>query len=230
MDEFPTLPRWKPQRRHLRAAIGPRIILVDYPAVAEVKLAALRAAYPASSTRGSEVAPSGFRGLPQRARAGARMLCSPFETLREHFPAAAPGGNGRRSGERPAMRRCARAARATCRSRIGFHEYLQWHADGQLQAAATSRADRGCRSASISTLAVGVDPGGADAWIGQGDMLHRALGRRAARPVQSGRPGLGSDRIQSAWTCRRQTSSRSGRCCARRCATPAHSASTMCWG
>ena len=56
--------------------------------------------------------------------------------------------------------------------RLRFHVWLQWLADSQLRAAADA-------SPLISDLAVGVDPGGADAWIDQ-DLL--ALDARVGAP------------------------------------------------
>jgi 4-alpha-glucanotransferase len=73
-----------------------------------------------------------------------------------------------RHPERPAVQRFAREHA----DRVRFHSWLQWVADGQLRGATAA-----CPL--ISDLAVGVDPGGAEAWIDQ-DML--ALDARIGAP------------------------------------------------
>jgi 4-alpha-glucanotransferase len=45
-----------------------------------------------------------------------------------------------------------------------FHSWLQWHCDEQLAAAQRAARDAGMRHGIIHDLAVGVHPGGADAW------------------------------------------------------------------
>jgi len=50
----------------------------------------------------------------------------------------------------------------------GFHAWLQWHADQQLAAAQQAARAAGMAHGIIHDLAVGVHPGGADAWAMQG--------------------------------------------------------------
>lgn len=58
-------------------------------------------------------------------------------------------------------------ARDTLQPRVGFHMWLQWLADEQLTAA---QADSGMSLGVVTDLAVGVDPGGADAWALQTEL------------------------------------------------------------
>jgi 4-alpha-glucanotransferase len=52
----------------------------------------------------------------------------------------------------------------------GFHAWLQWHADQQLAAATDAATNAGMAHGIIHDLAIGVHPGGADAWAHQ-DLL-----------------------------------------------------------
>lgn len=65
----------------------------------------------------------------------------------------------RRPG-RPGVERAA----AELRSRVEFHRWLQWLLDSQLQRAAAELPP-------ISDLAIGADPGGADAWIWADELI-----------------------------------------------------------
>ena len=56
--------------------------------------------------------------------------------------------------------------RAANADEVGYHAYLQWLLDGQLAAAARA-ATGGRRIGIVNDLAVGVDPGGYDAWAAQ---------------------------------------------------------------
>ena len=62
------------------------------------------------------------------------------------------------------------AFRQANRDRIRFHMWLQWLCDGQLEVAQRSATDAGMAVGIIHDLAVGVDPGGADAWALQDDL------------------------------------------------------------
>ncbi len=52
-----------------------------------------------------------------------------------------------------------------------FHAWLQWHADQQLGAAEEAATTAGMAHGIIHDLAVGVHPGGADAWAHQGELV-----------------------------------------------------------
>ncbi len=58
----------------------------------------------------------------------------------------------------------AAAAEPPLREAAEFHGWLQWHADEQLAAAQHAARTAGMRHGLIGDLAVGVHPGGADAW------------------------------------------------------------------
>jgi 4-alpha-glucanotransferase len=56
------------------------------------------------------------------------------------------------------------AAEPRLRAAAAFHAWLQWHCDEQLTAAQRAATQAGMRRGVIHDLAVGVHPGGADAW------------------------------------------------------------------
>lgn len=62
------------------------------------------------------------------------------------------------------------AFRETNRNRVRFHMWLQWLCDVQLAQAQRTATDSGMAVGVIHDLAVGVDPGGADAWALQDDL------------------------------------------------------------
>ncbi|RAY11811.1 4-alpha-glucanotransferase [Actinomadura craniellae] len=59
------------------------------------------------------------------------------------------------------------AERERLAGRVDFHAWLQWQLDGQLAAAQRAARDAGMPIGIIHDLAVGVHPGGADAWTYQ---------------------------------------------------------------
>jgi 4-alpha-glucanotransferase len=81
------------------------------------------------------------------------------------------------------------AARAELAQRVGLHEWLQWQCDEQLAAAAAAARDTGMPVGLVADLAVGVDPGGADAWALQADL---AQGVTVGAPPDAFSP-LGQD-------------------------------------
>lgn len=60
------------------------------------------------------------------------------------------------------------------RHRLSFFEYLQWEADRQMSAAATTAAGSGMAVGLYRDLALGADPDGADSWSQQGDLAFEA--------------------------------------------------------
>ena len=149
--------------------------LVDYPAVAALMLPVLEALFgefrggPAATGDRAE-AFEAFRadmGLPLRQFAT-------FMALQEHFVAG--GGFSMMEWHRwpepynrPDTAEVAAFA-AEHEARVGFHEYLQWLADEQLDAAARSAARSGMRIGLYRDLAVGTGPASAAAWA-DGDAL-----------------------------------------------------------
>jgi 4-alpha-glucanotransferase len=81
----------------------------------------------------------------------------------------------------------------------GFHAWLQWLADEQLAAAQRAALDAGMDTGVITDLAVGVHPGGADAWANQ-DVLVSGLSV-GAPPDEFNQ--LGQDWSQPPWHPRR---------------------------
>ncbi len=124
--------------------------LVDYPAVAALKGAALRALYPLSR---DDPDFARFR----RAKGRALENLALHQALAEDYgvnPAVWP----------QSFRRRPEAAPADLGDRVGFFAWCQWHADRQLRA-----AQQACRSAGMAIglyldLAVGVSPDSAECW------------------------------------------------------------------
>ena len=88
-----------------------------------------------------------------------------------------------------------RAARGATKDRIAFHVWLQRTFDGQFGAVADTAAAAGMPIGTVADLAVGVDPGGADAWL-LGDVL--AAGVRIGAPPDAFNQ-LGQDWGLAAW-------------------------------
>ena len=55
---------------------------------------------------------------------------------------------------------------------MAFHEFMQWNAERQLEACGDLAQRRGLAVGLYLDTAIGVDAGGADAWMDQGIMLH----------------------------------------------------------
>jgi 4-alpha-glucanotransferase len=93
-----------------------------------------------------------------------------FETLRSRFPDMAwwdwP------QPWRQASEDALESLHETAADEIGFHEYVQWTADRQLRHCAELARGLGLGIGLYIDMAVGVDPGGADAWAGQGNLLN----------------------------------------------------------
>jgi 4-alpha-glucanotransferase len=141
--------------------------IVAYGRVAQAKLAALRACY-ARFGNAPEARRRDFEAF-QCEQGGELVRFSAFEVLRQRF-----GGSPwqkwpepwRSCDDEQLVRFCAEHADA-----VGFHMYVQWLADSQLQACQALARRRGMPIGLGVDLAVGADPAGADAWAGQGDML-----------------------------------------------------------
>ncbi len=102
----------------------------------------------------------------------------------------APSGSGGRwacvTPRSPATAR----ARGELMDRVDFHSRLAWLTDAQLATAQRSARDAGMAVGLVHDLAVGVHPGGADAWAQQ---EYFAAGMSVGAPgrLQRTRPGLG---------------------------------------
>ncbi len=144
--------------------------LVDYPAVARLKLDALNLLWDDFRARGADDpdmrdfrAWQRERGEPLRWHALHDAL---HEAVRCSSPAAAswhdwPAQYG--SPETPAVA----AFAGTHAERIDFHAWLQWLADVQLEASAGLARARGLAIGLYQDLSVSIDGGGAEAWAWQ---------------------------------------------------------------
>ncbi|MBI2277842.1 MAG: malto-oligosyltrehalose synthase [Dechloromonas sp.] len=149
--------------------------LVDYAAVAAAKLAALRLAF--ADFRSCQLLPGTPRAQAWRrfrtAGGAALEQHARFEALQADFHAADQALWGWpawpaefRSPEAAAVH----AYAAEHAEEIEFHIYLQWLADEQLAAATRRAGQAGAPGLAIGLyqdLALGIDPGGAEAWSGQ---------------------------------------------------------------
>ncbi len=145
--------------------------LVDYPAVARLKLPVLRllyASFRAKHLKKSGLSPRGqeFRAFQRRMGPALRRHAL-FDTLHEHFYTADPAcwawqswPEAYRTPESPTVKDFAR----THAERIEFFEYLQWEADRQLEQAALRGKKAGLSVGFYRDLAVAGHPGGASAW------------------------------------------------------------------
>lgn len=141
--------------------------LVDYLGVARLKLAALEVAYRRFCTRGRRERRAAFEAY-RRDRGAALERFVAFETLRNRHPGA--------WGEWPEQWRgpdqaALQSLREAAPDDLGFREFLQWTAESQLQQCSEIARRRGLSIGLYLDTAVGVDPGGADAWMTQDAIL-----------------------------------------------------------
>jgi 4-alpha-glucanotransferase len=138
---------------------------VDYAAVAAAKRPVLEALFRSLGERAA--AEEAFRRFQE---AGGKALAdfAAFEALDEHFRKAGilswrawPAEF--RSPQSPAVANFA----ARRRERVEFFEFLQWEAERQFGAAAETGRSGGLALGLYRDLAVGADPGGAEAWADQ---------------------------------------------------------------
>ena len=141
--------------------------LVDYAAVARLKLDALRAAYRNFAASDSVARRADFEAY--RADRGRALQCfAAFETLRRmHAGAWWDWPEPWRTPSDDSLRRL----RESHPDEIGLHEFLQWNAERQLGRCQELARRRGLSIGLYLDTAVGVDPGGADAWMDQGAVL-----------------------------------------------------------
>ncbi|MBK8907448.1 MAG: 4-alpha-glucanotransferase [Rhodospirillales bacterium] len=134
---------------------------VDYASVARRKLTALAAVHGCFEQRGPSSAREAYAAFCESGGERLRRFAI-FETLSEHF-------DGRRWQEWPEPYRNPESPEVAAfareqQDRVSFHMYLQWEADRQLQTVAERAQAAGLEIGIYQDLAVGVDPGGADAW------------------------------------------------------------------
>lgn len=154
--------------------------LVDYPAVARLKMPVLEALH-RRFRADAEARP----GNPRAAAFAAFCAAmgeglhhqAVFEALHDRFLAEDPGlwmwhawPEAFRSPGTDAVRRFA----ADHAARIQFFEFLQWEADRQLGEAAASGREAGLALGFYRDLAVAVNPGGATTWAEPRTVVHGA--------------------------------------------------------
>jgi 4-alpha-glucanotransferase len=141
--------------------------LVDYPAVAALKLGALRAAYRSFCASGSTARRADFAAYrAERGRPLERFAA--FETLRHmHSGAWWEWPEPWRKPTDDALSRL----RESYADDVGFHEFLQWNAERQLERCRDIARARSLSIGLYLDTAIGVDGGGADVWMEQGVML-----------------------------------------------------------
>jgi 4-alpha-glucanotransferase len=131
--------------------------LLDRNAAYAAKLAALELVYavrrgPARNRQFADFCAEQGQGLEDFA-----LWCA----LAEQLPPSAPEWAG--AAAHPDSPYCAEQ-RSTLAARMDFHRWLQWLCDQQLEAAQRSAHQAGMEIGIVHDLAVGVKPGGADAW------------------------------------------------------------------
>jgi 4-alpha-glucanotransferase len=140
--------------------------MVDYAGVGRTKMRALRAAY--AGFRKRPALSSDFEAF-RRDRGAALEQFAAFETLRSVFCDVA-WWDWPQEWRQP-TEVALRSLRETAAEEMGFQEYVQWVADRQLQQCHALARSLGLRIGLYMDMAVGVEPGGADAWAGQGALL-----------------------------------------------------------
>ena len=198
--------------------------LVDYPAVATLKLAAIARGVSEFCCERQRQAPRRLRRLPGGARPSARMLRRLRDVAAEAFRRMVGMAGAMAAAER---RRAAPVARKPSRrTRLPRIPAMERRAPARTlprYRAAPRNVDRALsRHRGRRRSAAAPTPGWTRTWC-------CADCRSARRPTSSIRPartGASPPTIRTASS--RDASSRSGRCCAPPCATPARSASTTC--
>ncbi|MFJ7899420.1 4-alpha-glucanotransferase [Streptomyces sp. NPDC096198] len=141
----------------LRESVLDKGALIDRDAVWDLKRAALELVHAVPLGPGRRAAYAGFLAEEGEALTDHATWCALAEAYGPD-PAAWPAGlHDPRSPETA-------RARAALADRVGFHSWLAWLTDAQLGAAQRTARDAGMPLGLIHDLAVGVHPGGADAW------------------------------------------------------------------
>ncbi|MBX6425483.1 MAG: 4-alpha-glucanotransferase [Variibacter sp.] len=142
---------------------------VDYQAVAAAKGAALRLAFDRFRRGGDARRHAAFAAFcAERGEALTRFAA--FEVLRRRFHDV--WWNWPAEWRQPTPAALARL-RAEAGDALAYYEYVQWLADEQLAACRQAAQARGLPIGLYVDLAVGVEPGGADAWSAQESIVPR---------------------------------------------------------
>jgi (1->4)-alpha-D-glucan 1-alpha-D-glucosylmutase len=139
--------------------------LVDYPGVAAAKFEILRLLFAHFRAAGGERAAAFAQWRNAQGKELERL--ARFEALQAHFRAADANAWGwpawpaeYRDPESPAVA----AFVAANQDAIAWHAWLQWLADAQLAVVAALAKQSGLAAGLYQDLAVGANPGGAEAW------------------------------------------------------------------
>ncbi|MEH6950989.1 4-alpha-glucanotransferase [Nitrobacter sp. NHB1] len=160
-ERLPNLPRaWLAQHREQldQARHGE---LIDYAAVAELKFAALRHAFETFSTANTTARVEFEAFRHDRGELLQRFAC--FEVLRRQF-GSLPWWQWPEEWRRPDGTRIQAFRNGPRRAEVEFVEFVQWCAAAQLQSCADLAVERGMAVGLYIDVAVGVQPGGFDAW------------------------------------------------------------------
>ncbi|WDM15480.1 4-alpha-glucanotransferase [Streptomyces lavenduligriseus] len=144
----------------LRAAVLEKGALIDRDAVWELKREALEAVLGVPLGPGRQAAYDAFRAAHGQALVDHATWCALAE-------AHGPDWHGWPDGLRDPRSAATARARAELAGRVEFHTRLAWLTDGQLRAAQRAAREAGMPVGIVHDLAVGVHPGGADAWAQQ---------------------------------------------------------------
>ncbi|MEU7052277.1 4-alpha-glucanotransferase [Streptomyces eurythermus] len=144
----------------LRAAVLEKGALIDRDAVWELKREALEAVLAVPLGPGRQAAYDAFRAAHGQALVDHATWCALAE-------AHGPDWRGWPDGLRDPRSAATARARAELAGRVEFHTRLAWLTDGQLRAAQRAAREAGMPVGIVHDLAVGVHPGGADAWAQQ---------------------------------------------------------------
>ena len=140
---------------------------VDYATVGEAKAKALRLAYAAFRDRASAKRRAELRKFC-RARGEALTRFAAFEVLRGRFRTV--WWDWPQEWRVP-TKKALTALRREAAEEMGYYEFVQWEADRQLAACSAEAERLGLPVGLYIDLAVGVEPGGADAWSDQASII-----------------------------------------------------------
>jgi 4-alpha-glucanotransferase len=143
--------------------------IVDYTRVARVKMACLRAMHATFRSKRNAKRRKQFATF-RAERGDALTRFAAFETLRRrHANVWWEWDDPWREGGADALARL----RKDAGQELEFYEYVQWVADSQLAECRAEGQRLGLGIGLYIDLAVGVDPGGADAWADQNSVMKK---------------------------------------------------------
>ena len=170
---------------HSRAVRGE---LIDRDAVWKSKRMALKELYRVKRSAGRELAYAAYRSRMGRALDDFAVWCALAEKHGADWRCWPPE---LRHPDGPAVQKFAEKRSSS----VDFHRWMQWQLDDQLTAVQATARQCGMSLGVMHDLAVGVDPGGADAWASQ-EVL--AAGVSAGAPPDEFNQ-LGQDWSQPPW-------------------------------